>query len=195
MKTKLVLLENPIIISDETPNKLYEGFYFIDSELFHTSKTMLQTGCKEVIAQSHQIDWNGLEAEFGYVDTYKLFCEVDGTCDRGQYEHLLFDSGFKKAQELNDKKFSLEEYELSDLIRLSFLKHGRNSWLSISRDVIEGLSQPKVFDIEVEMEGCSDCHLNDGYMYSPNCCKNIKPKTFEGTQQLIKILRKFSKIL
>ena len=39
--------------SDKTPDKGYKGFYVLGNNLFHTSTTMLQSGCKEVIATNN----------------------------------------------------------------------------------------------------------------------------------------------
>jgi hypothetical protein len=42
--------------------------------------------------------------------TYELFKKVDGSCDKGEYEHWLFEQGFKAHQELvKDKLFTLED--------------------------------------------------------------------------------------
>ena len=40
-------------VSDETPPKTYEGYYSVHNIVFHTSKTLLQTGCKKVIATNN----------------------------------------------------------------------------------------------------------------------------------------------
>jgi len=52
MKT-LEIIETPdyiLAISDNTPLKSYEGFYYLDGKIFHTDKYCLQTGCKSIIA-------------------------------------------------------------------------------------------------------------------------------------------------
>lgn len=49
------------------------------------------------------------------------------------------------------------------------------------------ISQPKVFDIEIEMENCDKCIYLDGQELNPNCCHNHTPKI---TNNQIKILRK-----
>lgn len=36
-----------------TPDKNYEGYYVVYDKLFHTSKIMLQSGCKKVIATNN----------------------------------------------------------------------------------------------------------------------------------------------
>ncbi len=36
-----------------TPAKDYEGFYFLKDKIYHTSKTLLQTGCKKIIATNN----------------------------------------------------------------------------------------------------------------------------------------------
>jgi hypothetical protein len=70
----------------------------------------------KVIAQQDQIDFSGLseeeQKEIGWFDTFKLFNQVDGSCNKDEYEHWLFNKGFQKAQELlYDRRFTLEDIE------------------------------------------------------------------------------------
>lgn len=208
---KLILLDNPIIVSDKKI-EAGDGSNVLQNSKIYSNKMKSffgadLTDCQKVIAQSHQIDWNGLEVEFEYVDIEKLaLIEVPelliwgGFSERFQYDtntqvRKAFIQGFKKAQELNNKKFSLE-----DMIRCS-VEHAKYCdsvtngipnfahWCNYEgKSFIQSLSQPKVFSIEVEMEGCSDCHLNDGYIHSPNCCKNVIPKITEGKIKITKKL-------
>lgn len=44
------------------------------------------------------------EAIYGY-STYELFKKIDGSCEKGQYEHWLFEQGFNAHKELVKEKF------------------------------------------------------------------------------------------
>ena len=49
------------------------------------------------------------EAINGY-STYELFKKIDGSCEKGQYEHWLFEQGFNAYKELvKDKLFTVED--------------------------------------------------------------------------------------
>lgn len=81
------------------------------------------------------------EAINGY-STYELFKKVDGTCEKGEYEHWLFEQGFNAHKELvKDKLFTVEDivnaYELgiedSENVRL----FGKKDVIAKFRDTIE----------------------------------------------------------
>lgn len=211
------MLDNPVIVSDE---EIKEGDSFLCSNEVHkctgsyslkvTSYVKCEKGdcskeiCQKIIAQSHQIDWNNLEHKFGYVDVEKLAKEeyikqsvkddrlsLDEQIQRSGGFHVGFIEGFKKAQELNDKKFSLEDMEsFASFTSKNLMRHSDGFGMYLGFDKVFELwkskSQPKSFSIEVEMEGCSECHLNEGYMNSPNCCRNIKTKITYGKIKITK---------
>lgn len=160
MKCQLVMLNNQnVIVSDEN---IKEG----DLTLPPSNIIVRYGGQKykgdeplkcwrKVIAQSHQIDWNGLESEFGYVDVEKLI--------KSEYpvDEISFKRGFKKAQELNDKKFSLED--MREAFQLGQEQKHAEDWSYkhpqyrkiadvTFKQFIDSMSQPKVFNIEVEIE-------------------------------------------
>jgi hypothetical protein len=125
MKTHLHKLpEGFVLTSDETPNKGYDGYYFLDGKLFHTSKVLLQTGCKEVIAQQHQLGFSELSLEdqkkIGWFDVEKLAKKAKGRPsvdvdlipkkETNVDAYFGFLEGFQKAQELlSDKQFTLSD--------------------------------------------------------------------------------------
>lgn len=89
------------------PNKFYEGWYELDGKLFHTSKTMLQTGCKSLIATNNPS-----------VDVPQVVDEVDSFVDeiyvgQGDYfeagQRLGRIEGYDKAKETY--KFKEEDIE------------------------------------------------------------------------------------
>lgn len=163
MKAKLILLNNPIIVSDKTPNKFYDGFYFLDGKLFNTSKTLLQTGCKEVIAQGNQINWNGLESEFGWVDVNAL--AENTVSDNGHFKMNAHNEGFwasyikgfitafQKDQELNVKKFSLDD--IKNAISMAREEQGWSDnlmeYVYTDDEIIQSIQKPKEFYVEIEI--------------------------------------------
>lgn len=150
------MLDNPVIVSDEEilPG---DGSYVLQKGKIYSNKMKSffgadLTDCQKIIAQFHQIDWNGLESEFGYIDVEKLasekypnwFTEYDeGRVYRGYIQ------GFKKAQELTDKKFSLEDIEKAFYAKDNASYKEEQIFLE---EFIQSISQPKVFSIEAEME-------------------------------------------
>jgi len=50
----------------------------------------------------------------GEVDIWQKFKEIDGSCQKGEYEHWLFESGYNQALEDNKEKKYTEE----DVIRI-----------------------------------------------------------------------------
>lgn len=50
MKDNIIYLTNyVIIVSEETPKKTFEGYYYLGGKIFNTSKCLLQTGCKAIL--------------------------------------------------------------------------------------------------------------------------------------------------
>ena len=47
----------------------------------------------------------------------------------------------------------MDEYRLGNIIRLAYLKHGNNSWLSIARDVEKALLEEENKDLRDKLEG------------------------------------------
>lgn len=164
--------------------------------------------CEKIIAGLPDlsfINWNGLEEEFGWIDIEKLVEEdipsvfsddwKNGVKHQGKNlnegHQNSWTKGFKKAQSLNEKKFSLEDmrkmYDMScGKIGLNLL-HNQTENNERFNDFIQSLQQPKVFDIEVEMEcAYGDECLSEGSYLKQHLCK-VQPKI---TNNSIKILRK-----
>ncbi len=163
MELQLIMLDNPIIVSDkeikvgdiaidltEDFGLKYQTFIVDQVTLEYSNKE-----CKKVVAQSHQIDWNCLEDEFGYVDLNKLSMEW---YDHAKFKSSLradpesFSQGFKKHQELTDKKFQ----EAKELIEYFVNRCEEGSIRSRTtyakyKSFLDSLEQPKSFKIEVEM--------------------------------------------
>ena len=126
------------------------------------------------------IDFNGFEEQLGIVNVEKLAYEYYSTNEYYKVADAFhWANGFKAAQKLNEKKFSLEDIKKAFKEGLSYTttKH----YHDYSEDLfINSLSQPKVFDIEVEME-----------QYTQNYHKDIwydRPKITNNSIKIIKVL-------
>lgn len=165
MKTKLIMLDNPIIVSDEKIRDLrtVNGRWHIEKQSiinqFPDYLTDLSE-CQLIIAglpNLPSINWNGLEEEFGWIDVWKLAENRFSWMEYGNYQdHYIegYIEGFKKAKELNEKKFSLEDMReaynqgmKNQTIALEGKTYDRNFEV-----LTQSLQQPKVFDIEIETE-------------------------------------------
>lgn len=217
MKYQLIMLDNPIIVSDEkikVGDSVWENVEMTSDEIFVVNEINSITGigrddkgtpfvidsCQKIVAQSHQIDWNGLEDQFGYVDVKKSIKQLAylkkkeeqkdnpnfekywdtwwglswGWMDTDFKNSIL--ETFKKAQELNNKKFSLEDMRKAMLFASSSLVSvkGVDNYLN-------SLPKHKAFDIEVEMESVPDSPFVGGY-------HAVRPKVTDGKVKIWKKL-------
>lgn len=194
MKTKLIILENKsLIVSDEellNEKDFYLGypdynhiFQWNMGNGIHKGKS---TYAKKIIAGLENlptINYSALSDEdcekIGYinVENYsKLEFPPDFNVQGDEldyYERMAFIKGFKKAQSLNDKKFSLEDMNkiLSYLTSPNLTDEYR---VVFARKHIQSLQQPKVFDVEVEMERTRYPKDDDGWedIYKPKITNN-----------------------
>jgi hypothetical protein len=65
-------------------------------------------------AQYGLITLSEVKELIGEVDIWQKFKEIDGSCQKGEYEHWLFESGYNQALEDNKEKKYTEE----DVIRI-----------------------------------------------------------------------------
>ena len=197
MGTQLIMFDSPIIVSDE---KIEVGNWCFDKiNCLYKQETdkifELFTGSKKIIAglpELPSIDFNGFEEQLGIVDIEKLallkypkhtFADNEYGDDLSPLCRMGFIEGFKAAQEPNEKKFSLED------VRKAFkegLSYSNKHYHDYSEDLfIQSLSQPKVFDIEIEMEdkgGYRQDSMN-GFWIS-----KLVPKITNNSIKIIKIL-------
>ncbi len=199
MKTnyRLIILEQGnIIVSDEEIKKNDWKYCSIQKKPKRQGEDK-QCICdsKKIIAglkNQPTIDYNGLEEKFGIIDIEKLAKETTKKYineREKQTAYLEFIEGFKKAQSLNDKKFSLEDV-------IGAMRHIFNQEVFYGKtieetlkmrdksmfDYIKFLQQPKVFDIEVEME-CLNHIPNDSHT-----CVNKQPKITNNSIKITKVL-------
>lgn len=201
MKTQLIMLDIPIIVSDE---KIKVGDLYLTSDhrIVQWSKEFEEEWGDDIaflpkpiiagIEGLPSIDWNGLEEEFGWVDVEKL-SKVDikfhhKNIQEREIDYILgYEDGFKKAQSLNEKKFSLDDMQIA-LRKLSqSYDKGYSRELDVdfqeADSIIKSLQQqPKVFDIEVESE--------EKVKWVRNTNRNIPTKDDLDRVQVLKITRK-----
>lgn len=133
------------------------------------------------------IDWNGLESVLGYIDIHKLVEDlypstlgvpIDYFSNRIRGEHLaLAKESIKEYKRLNDTAFTLQDIEVAFNAGMKFglYKGGQSYDMNDNvdwEDYSKSLTQPKVFDIEIEMEYKDG--FNYWYDYTPLIAKSIK---------------------
>lgn len=217
MKLQLIMLpKQPILVSDE---KIVDGDKcFADAKFLHNIVEYRKSPCpppyvsnlsvlKKAVAgipEMPTIDFSALsEADckrIGWVDVDKAANEYYNAYDPNS-EHTEglvegFKRGFKTSQSLNEKKYS----EVFDWLE-------KNDYLSDKRSIMEKefiqyISQPKSFDVEVEMEEKTtediqrelgiyghDEGLNEAE-YKDFAAQNslIKPKITNGAIRILRVL-------
>lgn len=152
--------------------------------------------CRKIIAGIEglaSINWNELEDEFGWADVdyiIKSVCGYDKNVPLPDNDNEVevareVIKHFKKAQSLNNKKFSLEDIEKA-IEMATWINPNNTTNFYSKEEIIQSLQQPKVFEIEIEMEEYD--HDEDWSEISGafEICK-YRPKI---TNNSIKILRK-----
>ncbi len=191
MKLQLIMLPNPIVVSDEKVTGVTA--YNSESkqiEVFCSHPKYDEWGLKIIagIQQLPSIDFSALSEEdckkIGWVDVEKLarsYAKIHPTKDIDEEERYFnsnckyydaFKEGFKAAQSLNEKKFSEE-----DLIK-AYLSNSPTDEKGV-KSFIQSLSQPKVFDVEVEMKLLPQAYGHGEYS---------QPKITNNSIKILKIL-------
>ena len=159
MKTQLIILpQGNILVSDE---KIKLGDYYYRKGFKETFRGsgFENTDLKVIAGEPNlpSIDYNGLERQFGIVDIERLvFKHLESNHIQASPRRVSVCSElFKKAQELNDKRFSLEDMQKAMFAvyknGIKSPKEGKESFSEISNRVINSLQQPKVFNVEIEV--------------------------------------------
>lgn len=167
MKAQIVLLGNPVIVTDEEI-KEQDGCWIIDfrtnaiAQNINNYIKVWNENCKKIISHNKPIDYNGID--FGIVDVEKLCFDLLGIPleHLDSEDHSKLDFGitcFNASQQLNEKKFTLEE------MRMAFeagkkLEYWRNNNVMPNRfpnpefqslnEFTTSLSIPKTFNVEIE---------------------------------------------
>lgn len=172
MKAQLIILENPIIVTDELPK---EGDFVLSklNEIVLFGKKYDPSFYKKVI--NKPIDYNGID--FGIVDVEKLAMDKL----KIKWAHLytfgypqkpyptnyesdlnLIKVGIYESQQLNEKKFTLDDLRdafksgecygktWSEFYNTDSVSRAEAERTSDFNDFIRELSLPKTFYIEIE---------------------------------------------
>lgn len=152
------------------------------------------SGCKKIIAgipELPSIDFSLLSEEdyktIGYIDVEKLAYEYYTSNEHYRAADAFhFSNGFKKAQSLNDKMFSLEDMREAIAEAWNSCEDNENgeTFTQCFNRIIQSLQQ-NVWDVEVEME-----FVEDPSDYNSNPQK-LLPSIFKPkiTNNSIKVLR------
>jgi hypothetical protein len=188
MKYSLIMLPNPIIVSDE---KITEESYVYGGErgvfiaLFTEEHPEHFTNCKKIVAAEglpritevpeidvslltpndlNIIKWVDVDAYSTlFADQIKRFAPIDDAAWLNAKEHYAF--GFRKSQYLNQNKFSIEDIEKA-------VRYGRDyrDSLLFEEDLavnfklfVQSISKPKVFGVELEMEEKGGDNLTNAF--------------------------------
>ena len=175
MNHKLIMLPNPILVSDEEIEK-GDWFYYYSHGKFNmymcegvVGKSLVvqnkESSCwsdysKKIIAGIEglpKLDLSAIAERIGWVDVEKLAHKCFPKKERLSYGKCYsydneksregFIAGFKAAQSLNEKKFSEEDVKKAILMAWDDSVDTKNVY-----DIIESLSKPKEYNVEVEME-------------------------------------------
>jgi len=151
-RAQLILLENPVIVTDEdikVGNNFYYKHFGEDIVSIADSTTDLKNAntpdrfFKKIISTNKQIDYNGID--FGVVDVEKLAFNY---CGSSQAHRRGFIDGFNASQKLNEKKFSVADMiECFNAARRYRMKNVFE--FECGEEYLDNM-QPKTFDIEIE---------------------------------------------
>ena len=211
MKTQLILLATPIIVSNDA---VKEGEWCIEvhngpslapkttpkftDEMGNTwwlrqmnmNCQANDPECKKVIAglpKLPSIDFNGFEEQLGIIDVNKLAKEKCKEIDDFGFSEKGFIEGFKAAQKLNDKKFGEKEVTeaVSKVLKLwgtSCINIMGEANIEFLAEIEMALSKSKVFDIEIETEKGFDEKLKGEMDFFE------RPKITDNSVKILKVL-------
>ena len=153
MNYQLLLLEEPIIINDERAKEGLNYNFALKKMMNLPSDYPEYTTewhyCRKVIAQDSkgEIDWNGLDEEFGYLSDKKIMddylMKTKGSLNYAMRESFV--EGVKASPRLTGKHYTLEQMKkYHNIMCLYGNKKGE--------EYIELIGKPRIFDIEIEMQ-------------------------------------------
>lgn len=211
MNAELILLDTPILVSDEKPLETDKYWDSMQNTIREGTNNAVKGGYKKKIIAGIEglpsIDYNGLEEELGIVDVEKLAVKVfpiknerfynkfdDGVVS-GEWEEdvnenyrIGFVEGFEKAQSLNDKKFTLEDMKKAVIAGFEFIPVDPNSYDEDAEEILRSLQQPKTVTVEIETENYDYLEEWDDVKEEPYETFRIRPKITNNTIKIIKTL-------
>lgn len=161
------------IANETTSGKNIPCFYI---ELGETTAFHETSYIKKIIAQQDQIDFSALSEEdqkrIGWIDVEKLSLQANEFWRYGgDYDvfEVGFKAGFQKAQKLlSDRMFTEEQVKDVIIDGILLYNGGKITAREAANEITESLSQPKSWDVEIEMK------------YPTNCCVTKEGKTIKN---------------
>lgn len=219
MKVQLIMLPQPVLVSDETKQTSDKVWNPYVQQVLTASEVFMPHGYKVIagIPQLPSIDFSALSEDeckrIGWVNVEMLraIALVDKNYDykdefnvagAGGYCSGYMD-GFQAAQSLSDKKYSLED--VKNAIQLAReIKDGKEvleleGMLGLTEvcthncealpeaEIIKRISQPRVFNVEVEKEQASLGEVFNG-RNTHTMWADPKPKITNNSIKILKLL-------
>ena len=203
---KLIMLPNPILVSDEEIEK-GDWFYYYSHGKFNmymcegvVGKSLVvqnkESSCwsdysKKIIAGiDTKLDLSAIAEKIGWVDVEKLAYQkfkmipsfnngLIVNSDTNYFERKGWIDGFKAAQSLNEKKFSEKDVKKAILMTWDDSVDTKNMY-----DIIESISKPKEYNVEVDMEDIG----NKDKVYNCSSKSEWIPKITNNTIKILRIL-------
>lgn len=217
-KTTLIMLPQPILVSDEETSS---GGWMFDTEqkiIHNPSRHNVTDYDIRIVAGIDglpTLDLSLIAEEIGWVDVEKLaklHCPDDIAFEN------MFIRGFNLSQSLNEKKYS--EKDLFNLLKVvhdkrldslssNIVDNGKvidfNFWNSYSKkqiyaselinEFVQSLSKPKEYQVEVEMEDMLQTRHGDQWYDLPNQKEGREPDGIYQTVKRIKITNNTIKVI
>jgi hypothetical protein len=192
------LPEGFIVTSDELIKDRDFTLSPTDNKVFQMHKVFVSVDIenyKKVIAQQDQINFSGLsEEEQKRIGWFDLYVEAQNyaisTKSPNREAHRAgYVKGFQKAQELlSDRRFLEDDLKIAMIFGTMRSKLTSKELDDCLPTLVQSLSQPKSWEVELEMEECETHRLDECYSRF-QCCENpIKPKLNNGKIIITKIL-------
>lgn len=217
MKVQLIMLPQPILVSDEKRRVELNKFYYEPDNMQPVYSFTRETlpdeyYLQEVLAgipQLPSIDFSVLSDDeckrIGWVDVEKLAEKIiqdeKVAHELKHFSKRLIVSVFKAAQSLSDKKYSLQDmidwlHYYQRTAELGFYStaenHGKPHDKVLRKFIDEELNKPKVFNVEVEMEDAVNMDYKPSFGNGSDSTYNpmyIKvPKVTNNSIKILKLL-------
>ena len=198
MNYTLIMLDNPILVSDEEVNPHNAVWDFENNQVTVLRQSYGLTNYKKIVAglpDLPKLDLSLIAKEIGWVDVEKLadkFFESWSLGDRKQSSYELYRKVYEFSQSLNEKNYSK-----ADMIEYAeFFKEQERLWSNIKRpdsweregrgtfDFWLSKRKPKEYQVELEME--QGWFHSSGYFIED---KTSRPKITNNTITVTKILK------
>lgn len=190
MKTQLIMLPQPILVSNEEIKE--NDWYYSSQGVLQSTKSYFEDKrglrtyylthelwsflCQKIIAgipKLPAIDFSALSEKeckvIGWIDLEKLARDAVSASNSVDVKLVreVWKNGFETAQSLNEKKFTLSDLK-SAFSHYAFTSTSQQPYSDKELDeafdkFVSALSRPKVFDVEIETEWYKDLPPGGGF--------------------------------